>query len=181
MSHLHTRRLRLVPATAETTALELSGHGRLGVMLGCTVPAEWPPDEARHALPIFEAALRDRPEEASWWAWYWITAAVPSAMPSAGPSAGPVLVGGGGFLGPPNASGVVEVGYSTLARYRRLGFAGEAVDALTVHALAQPGVRRVEAECHPHNVGSLGVLRRCRFEYLGPGDEPGTRRFGRAT
>ena len=147
MSHLHTRRLRLVPATAETTALELSGHGQLGVMLGCTVPVDWPPDDVRDALPIFEA----------------------------------VLVGGGGFLGPPNATGVVVVGYSTLARYRRLGFAGEAVDALTVHALTQPGVRRVEAECDPHNVGSLGVLRRCRFEFLGPGDEAWTQLFGRAT
>jgi len=171
MSHLHTRRLRLVPATAETTALELSGHGQLGVMLGCTVPVDWPPEDMRDALPIFEAALRDRPEEAGWRAWYWITA---------GPS-GAVLVGSGGFKGPPNATGVVEVGYGTLARYRRLGFAGEAVDALTVHALTQPGVRRVEAECHPHNVGSLGVLRRCRFECLGPGEEAGTRRFGRAT
>ena len=171
MSHLHTRRLRLVPATAETTALELSGHDQLGVMLGCTVPVDWPPDDLRDALPMFEAALRDRPEEAGWWAWYWITA---------GPS-GAVLVGSGGFKGPPSAAGVVEVGYGTLAGYRRLGFAGEAVDALTVHALTQPGVRRVEAECHPHNVGSLGVLRRCRFEFLGPGDEAGTQRFGRAT
>jgi len=174
MSHLHTRRLRLVPATAETTALELSGHDQLGVMLGCTVPVDWPHDDARDVLPMFEAALRDRPEEAGWWGWYWIAAG------AAGQS-GAVLVGGGGFLGPPNAAGVVVVGYSTLARYRRLGFAGEAVDALTVHALTQPGVRQVEAECHPHNVGSLGVLRRCRFEFLGPGDEAGTQRFGRAT
>jgi hypothetical protein len=64
MSHLHTRRLRLVPATAETTALELSGHGRLGVVLGCTVPVDWPPDDLRDALPMFEAVLRDRPEKA---------------------------------------------------------------------------------------------------------------------
>jgi RimJ/RimL family protein N-acetyltransferase len=108
-------------------------------MLGCTVPGDWPPDDVRDALPMFEATLRDRREEAGWWAWYWITA---------GPS-GAVLVGSGGFKGPANATGVVEVGYGTLARYRRLGFAGEAVDALTVHALTQPGVRRVEAECHP--------------------------------
>ena len=171
MSHLHTQRLRLVPATAETIVLDLSGHDQLGVMLGCTVPVDWPHDDARDVLPMFEAALRDRPEEVGWWGWYWITAG----------QSGAVLVGGGGFLGPPNAAGVVVVGYSTLARYRRLGFAGEAVDALTVHALSQPGVRRVEAECHPQNVGSLGVLRRCRFEFLGPGDEAGTQRFGRAT
>src|SRR6185436_7752278 len=58
MSHLHTRRLRLVPATAETTALELSGHGQLGVMLGCTVPVGWPHDDLRDALPMFEADRR---------------------------------------------------------------------------------------------------------------------------
>ena len=171
MYHLRTRRLRLVPATAETTALELSGHGQLGVMLGCAVPVEWPPDDMRDVLPMFEATLRDRPEEAGWWAWYWI-----AVEPS-----GAVLVGSGGFKGPPNAAGMVEIGYGTLARYRRLGFAAEAVDALTVHALTQPGVRRVEAECLPHNIGSLGVLRRCRFECLGPGNEAVTQRFGRVT
>src|SRR5947207_248336 len=96
MTHLHTRRLRLVPATAETTALELSGHGQLGVMMGCTVPVDWPPDDVRDVLAMFEATLRERPEEAGWWAWYWITA---------GPSEA-VLVGSGGFKGPPNAAGV---------------------------------------------------------------------------
>jgi RimJ/RimL family protein N-acetyltransferase len=76
---------------------------------------------------------------------------------------------------------MVEVGYGMLTRFRRQGFAAEAVDMLVAHALAQAGVRRVEAECHPDNLGSLGVLRRCRFAAVGPGKEAGTRRFGRST
>ena len=76
---------------------------------------------------------------------------------------------------------MVEIGYGTLTRFRRQGFAAEAVDVLAEHALAQPGVRPVEAECRPDNLGSLGVLRRCRFAIIGPGKEAGTRRFGRST
>ena len=171
MSHLQTARLRLTPATAATTVLELSGHERLGTVLCCAVPAEWPPDDVRDALPLFEATLRERPAEVGWWAWYWV-----ATEPS-----GPVLVGSGGFKGPPDTSGVVEIGYGTLAPFRRRGFAAEAVAALTAHALECPLVRRVEAECHPGNAASAGVLRRCGFALVGPGTEAGTQRYGRAT
>src|SRR3954463_3303038 len=95
MSHLHTARLRLVAATAETTALELSGHGLLGTILRCAIPKEWPAEDMRDALTIFEAALRDRPAEAGWRAWYWIATGPP----------GPGLVGRGGVMGPPAAGG----------------------------------------------------------------------------
>ena len=151
--------------------MELAAHDRLGSILGCAVPTEWPPEDMRDVLPMFEATLRNRPAEVGWWAWYWI----------AGNPSGPVLVGSGGFKGPPDAAGVVEMGYGTLPRFRRQGFATEAMDMLAAHALAQPGVRRVEAECRPDNLGSLGVLRRCRFAIVGPGKEAGTRRFGRST
>ncbi len=120
-------------------------------------------------LPMFEATLRDRPGEVGYHAWFWVT------------RADPVLVGSGGFKGPPDHSGMIEIGYGTLARYRRRGFAAEAVSALTAFALELPEVKTVEAECRPDNLGSLGVLRRSGFVEVGPGSEAGTRRFRRAT
>src|SRR4051812_26763198 len=70
MSHLHSNRLRLVPATADTTAMELAAHDRLGVILGCAVPTERPPVDMLDVLAMFEATLRNRPAEVGWWAWY---------------------------------------------------------------------------------------------------------------
>ena len=166
---IRTARLELVPATADTHRMELSRHIALSRALHrAIVPANWPPDEVRDVLEWFAQGLESEPDNYTWNAYYWI------AQDS---TAGRILVGSGGFKGRPDANGAVEIGYSVLPQFRRQGYATEAVRGLVDWARSCPDVRRVLAEALPENTASVGVLTKCGFGDIGPGSEPGLRRF----
>ena len=80
-----------------------------------------------------------------------------------------LVVGDIGFLGPPD-QGSIEIGYAVVPTRRRLGYAAEAVAALTAWAFAQPGVRRITARCTPGNLGSIRTLERTGFRRAGEPD-----------
>ena len=146
---------------------DLEGRAALAEALGVGVPDSWPPelydDDARaFALARLEAA----PEEFGWWHHY-----VVETDPV------PTLAGIAGFKGPPDADGVVEVGYSILPERRRRGLATEAVGALVAKAFATDGVRSVVAETYPGLEASIGVLEKLGFEKAGAGSEPGVVRY----
>ena len=74
-------------------------------------------------------------------------------------------------------AGTAGVGYWLLARARGRGLATAAVRLLTRWAMAEAGLRRIEALVEPGNRASLRVLERCSFrregllrDYLDPGD-----------
>jgi ribosomal-protein-alanine N-acetyltransferase len=83
---------------------------------------------------------------------------------------GGTVVGDAGFVGPPDASGIVEIGYGVVPERRRLGYATEAVGALVRWALAQPGVQAVAAACDAENVASIRTLERAGFARVGEAD-----------
>jgi ribosomal-protein-alanine N-acetyltransferase len=69
-----------------------------------------------------------------------------------------VVVGHGGFHGPPDADGTVEVAYSVDPAFRRRGYAKAILAALLERADADPGVRVVRASIRPDNEGSLATI-----------------------
>jgi ribosomal-protein-alanine N-acetyltransferase len=77
-----------------------------------------------------------------------------------------VVVGHAGFHGPPDARGMVEVGYTVLEAHRRRGFATAAVSFLLGEAAAR-GATVVRASVSPENDGSLAVVRRLEFVEVG--------------
>ena len=77
------------------------------------------------------------------------------------------VVGDIGFHGPPDAAGMVELGYSVIPLRRRRGYATEAADAIVEWALCQPSVRVVVAGCDPSNEPSIRVLERVGFHRTG--------------
>jgi RimJ/RimL family protein N-acetyltransferase len=79
---------------------------------------------------------------------------------------GPV-VGHAGFHGPPDESGMVEVGYSVDPAYRRRGYARAMVQALLAWAGAEDGVTRVRASISPDNEASLATIGGFGFEQTG--------------
>ncbi len=171
---LRTRRLTLYAATLAHVRSELEDPGRLRLLLDAEVPAAWPPGEYdRGAMEFFRACLEAGGAEAEgWYGWYAVREA-----DGEGPRA---LVGSGGYLGPPDPSGVVEIGYSVLPEWQRRGYASEIVRALVTRAFTQPGVRKVIAHTTLANAGSVAVLARCGFQQVGTGAEPGSVRFERA-
>ena len=69
-----------------------------------------------------------------------------------------VVVGHGGFHGPPDADGMVEVAYSVDPAYRRRGFAKAMLASLLERARQEPGVRVVRASISPQNAASLATI-----------------------
>ncbi|MEV8377287.1 GNAT family N-acetyltransferase [Kribbella sp. NPDC056861] len=90
--------------------------------------------------------LRTQPEAAPW-----IAQAVLS-----GPS--DTVVGYAGFHGPPDADGMVEVGYTVDPRYQRQGYAKAILAALIERITADPAVRVLRATISPDNAASLATI-----------------------
>ena len=86
-------------------------------------------------------------------------------------------MGAGGYFGPPDGQGTVEVGYSVLPEWQRRGYASEMVEVLVKHAFTFDRVERVTAQTTEANPASIAVLLRCGFRAAGAGREVGTLRF----
>jgi RimJ/RimL family protein N-acetyltransferase len=99
--------------------------------------------------------LRESPEAAPW-----LVRAV--VLQPNGP-----VVGHAGFHGPPDAQGVVEVGYTIAPEHRGHGYAHAVLRALLDEAASLPAVSVVRATIGPDNLASLAVVRRGAFIHVG--------------
>jgi RimJ/RimL family protein N-acetyltransferase len=163
-----TTRLTLVPATLALARAEIGDRAEFARLLGAVVPGNWPPESAADALPLFLSWLEAAPDRVGWFAWY--------ALGRAPGDDAATLVGGGGFLGPPQC-GTCQIGYSVLTQFQRLGYATEMVRGLVGWAFAQEGVNTVEAETEWANPASVKVLRRLGFVAIGTASENGAAKF----
>jgi len=176
-------RLTLVAATAALVRAEMDDLPRFFRLLQVQPSPDWPPEDIREALPFFREQLETRPELAGWCSWYWVSPRDPLAhRPACGPArAGRtgdpgVLVGAGGFTGPP-VDGIMEIGYHVLASYRRRGYATEAVDALVSWAFRHAGAKAVTADTGVGNTPSRRLLEKLGFTLVGGGAGPGSVRY----
>jgi RimJ/RimL family protein N-acetyltransferase len=76
------------------------------------------------------------------------------------------VVGRAGFHAPPDARGMVEIGYSTAPPHRRQGFATEMTVGL-LHWAAERGATSCRASIRPDNAASLALTRRLGFVRTG--------------
>jgi uroporphyrinogen-III synthase len=151
---MRTSRLRLTPYTAETLRLELDDPAAFAALLGVRLPQDWPPGEYdRDAIQFFlEKMIEGGPEAVGWYGWYAILE-----------GSEPALVGCGGYLGPPDEAGSVEIGYSICEQWRGQGLAKELVQALVNRALAL-GAKKIVAHTSEANPASIAVLLGCGFQ-----------------
>jgi ribosomal-protein-alanine N-acetyltransferase len=77
------------------------------------------------------------------------------------------VVGHAGFHGPPDSTGMVEVGYTIMPEYRRRGYGRSAVRELIRYASSIPGVSVVRASIGPENTASLALVTSLGFEHVG--------------
>jgi [ribosomal protein S5]-alanine N-acetyltransferase len=144
---ISSRRLDLVPlSVAALDALIACDRQSLEAATGAVFaePLSAPPLMA-DALPSMRDSLREDADNARWGPYLLVLRESGAA------------VGSAGFTGPPAGEGVVTLGYSMYPSYQRLGFASEAAAALVAWALAQPGVRSVQATIPPKHVASQRV------------------------
>ena len=78
-----------------------------------------------------------------------------------------VAVGAAGFHGPPDDSGMVEIGYRVDPAYRRSGYARAAMEALLGRAGKEPGVRTVRVSIRPDNLASYRLAMQYGFRQVG--------------
>lgn len=78
-----------------------------------------------------------------------------------------VAVGRAGFHGPPDPSGMVEIGYAVDPAYRRRGYARAALEALLKRAAREPQVRTVRVTISPDNLASHQLASQYGFTVVG--------------
>jgi RimJ/RimL family protein N-acetyltransferase len=111
-------------------------------------------DGDEHVLALRHAQLTADPTEAPWL----LRAAVLRASGE--------VVGKVGFHAPPDADGVVEIGYRVAPSYRRQGLATEMAIGL-IRWGAEQGARACLASIRPDNAPSLAIIGRLGFERIG--------------
>lgn len=168
-----TPRLTLIAASRALLTAELHKPQYFPVLLGAALPADWPPaGYDRDAMLYFLEKLTEGGRTAAgWYAWY--------ALLKAEGEVPRTLIGSGGFMGPPDAAGLAEIGYSIAADWRGQGLATELVSGLVQQAADTGLVRRLAAHTQPENLISQKVLLANGFESEGT-DVNGQLRFERA-
>jgi RimJ/RimL family protein N-acetyltransferase len=163
---LSTSRLELIAGSANLLRMEWEEPARFARELDVRLPADWPPglydEDARR---YFQGQFDADPASADWLIWYVVE------------TSERVLIGSFGFLGPPDESGQVVLGYSVSGAYQRRGYATEAVGALMRWAFEHSEVTGVVADTFPALVGSVKVLERNGFRRDGAGADEGSIRF----
>jgi len=172
--YLQSTHLDLVAMTLVHLEAEASGIKDLALLLGVSPPKDWPPGHySSETMRFFHERLAaEGADSVGWYGWYAIRRR--TALQAA------ALVGVASFIGPPDESGTVELGFSVLPSLRGQGHATEMADALVDYALAQPSVELVIAHASITNRPAISVLLHSGFQAVAPGQRPGTARFERS-
>jgi RimJ/RimL family protein N-acetyltransferase len=167
---MKTKRLELIAGTPDLVRAQISDRERFARLLEARVPRarEQEPDH-QETMKNIAQALEKGPEQVGWWCWYFVLHNRVTRHR--------VLIGDGGFKGPPGEVGTVEIGYSLLQPYRSRGYTTEAVKALVSWAFQHPQVTWVVAEAQLGNIASIRVLQKDGFNEVGPGSQRSHVRF----
>lgn len=160
---MQTHRIKLINCTPTILQKALEGDRALAEYLDVTVPDIW----TEFGRVMFDYVLKEianKPEDAIWWMY------LPIYLPDN------VLVGTCGYKGPPNAKGVVEIGYEVAEDYRGNHLASEMAQLLVANALSHPEVTVIRAHTLNEHNASTKVLEKCGFtfvrEVIDPTDGP---------
>jgi RimJ/RimL family protein N-acetyltransferase len=156
----HTERLELIAATLEHINAELNDLNFFASMLNAEVNPEWPPGEYdKNAQEYFRDLLLKGGEDlVGWLGWY--------AIKPSNENRPAVLIGAGGYFGPPSESGEIEIGYSVVPSYQKKGYATEIVKALVEIAGKDSRVKRISARTTDSNKASCTVLEKNGFKLV---------------
>lgn len=164
---LSANRIELIAATFDHVCAELEAPERLAGLLNVQVEPGWPPGEYdQDAQKFFRDSLKEGGVSVvGWYGWYTVLRGS-SSKPS-------VLIGAGGYIGPPGEDGIVEIGFSIMPEWQGLGYATEMVGMLIKNAFTDIRVQKVIAHTTPMNLASCRVLEKCGFRYVCRSEESG--------
>jgi ribosomal-protein-alanine N-acetyltransferase len=131
----------------------VSDKAALAAALNATIPDGWP--VSPEVQPLFRDMIKEDPSASGWLGY----AAILRSERQ--------VVGDVGFLGPPDAAGSVEIGYSVVTDRRGRGYASEMVEVLARWAFQDERVRRITAHTDFDNGASMKVLENNGFQRTG--------------
>ncbi|MBD2113216.1 MULTISPECIES: GNAT family N-acetyltransferase [Cyanophyceae] len=150
---IKTKNLQLRAVKPIHVELFWRNRDELAILLQTTLPKNWP-----HFSEAFSPNANETADANSglthWCGYFFIW------------PAGGVLVGNGGFKGPPDRSGTVEIGYEIAADYWNRGFATEAAQGMIDYAFAQREVQTVIAHTLAEENASNRVLQKVGMRYV---------------
>lgn len=153
---IRSSRLELVSLGPDVLAALLEGRrAEAEAALDASIPDDWPDERDARILRLRLEQMRDDPGAQPWL----VRGLVLDETAH--------MVGHAGFHGPPGTNGAgvpdaVEIGYTIFDRFRRSGYATEAVRALIAWAREQ-GITTIIASIAPDNEASLAIVRRLGF------------------
>jgi ribosomal-protein-alanine N-acetyltransferase len=149
----YTPRLTLIAASRALLTAELYKPQYFPILLGAAMPAHWPPGEYdEEAMRFFLEKLTEGGRTAAgWYGWYAI-------LRAGAESPNNVLVGTGGFHGPPTPDGTAEIGFSISNDWQRQGLGNELAAGLIAHAEQTSMVQYLTARTTPDNTASQRIL-----------------------
>ena len=152
--------MRLVRPDLALLDTAVEGDGPLAARLGVAVAPGWV--SFGDALAYTRDRVAEDPGDPRWSTCFFVAEEPPE------------LVGWGGFKGPPDAEGAVEIGYEIAPARRGRGLATAAAEAMVADAFADPAVHRVIAHTLPEPNASNHILRKLGFAFDGDALERGT-------
>ncbi|WP_375512475.1 GNAT family N-acetyltransferase [uncultured Nostoc sp.] len=153
--HIMTQRLELLPCSLEVAqAVVTRNKPEVERLLGVRVPDDWYGSEVLDIFPMYAQMLIDDPSQLGWGIWLMIDIADST------------LIGDLGFLGKPDRTGTVEMGYEVLSAYRQQGFAFEAVEALVNFAFTEQELNRIIAHSPEDHVASIRILEKLGMQQI---------------
>jgi ribosomal-protein-alanine N-acetyltransferase len=158
---IETLRLQLVPCELSHFEAILHDEQKLASLLQVTLAEDWLgfPAAQEAMQPSYEY-LKAHPSALGWWTYLFIH------------KADRALIGLGGFKGPVNEEGMVEIGYAIAPAYRRRGLAVEASHGMIKYAFSQPAIKRVQAHTLAERNASTRVLERVGMKHIGTAQDP---------
>jgi len=156
MPVIQTARLTIRPFTREMMLAALDEPAVAGALLGLRVAAGWPNEAERGVLALMANQIERDPALVDWQMQLFIQ------------TEEGIIIGTGGFKGRPDTTGMVDLGYGIAPAYQGRGYATEAGAALIAWAFAQPGVRRIFADCLATNPASARVLAKVGLRQIPP-------------
>jgi len=152
---IETKNLHLLPVERIYIEASLRSKSELAALLKVDVPAGWPHFPEAFSLPPDDLHM---PSD---WRGYFFIYPVENA-----------LIGNGGFHGPPDESGMVEIGYEIATEYWNRGFATEAAQALIDYAFAHDEIQAVIAHTLGEKNASNSVLQKVGMKFVAELDDP---------
>jgi [ribosomal protein S5]-alanine N-acetyltransferase len=163
-----TSRLSLISITHEMLRSEQAGEGRLGELIRCVVPSNWPHENWEpHVYDFMLTQLAEHPEQLGWQRYVALVS----------PDGSRTLVGSLGAFTKAGNPSECEIGYGMLPQFEGQGFATEGARALIDYLRGDARIESVIAHTFPSIPASIRVMEKCGMVFDGDGDEAGTVRY----